>query len=101
MISQFTTDYDRENPITRTDGIKKYLIKLMEEEQDEEKRERLKKIHEMGGQVNLRVLTNQAKGTQLQMKDAADKANLRASVAKPSIVQFEVQMKKKLQILPQ
>ena len=34
LISKFSTDYDRENPITKTDGIKKYLIKLMEEEQD-------------------------------------------------------------------
>jgi hypothetical protein len=54
----------------------------------------------MGGQVNLRVIANQAKGTQLQMKDAAEKANLRASVARPSIVQAEVQMKRKQQNLP-
>jgi len=32
----------------------------------------------MGGQVNLRVISNQAKGTQLQMKEAAEKANMRA-----------------------
>jgi hypothetical protein len=65
-----------------------------------EKRERLKNIHEMGGQLNLKVLANHAKGTLLQMKDAAEKANMRASVAKSSILQVEVQVKRKQQSLP-
>lgn len=49
LISKFTTDYDRENPITKTDGIKKYLIRLMEEEQDEEKKNQYRNMQGQAG----------------------------------------------------
>ena len=55
----------------------------------------------MGGQVNLRVIANQAKGTKLQMKEAADKEKLlRASVVRGSTLQVEVQMKRRQPNVP-
>ena len=58
LISKFTTDYDRENPITKTKGIEKYLIKLMEEEMDEDKRKKYQELVAHGDTLDLKLLKN-------------------------------------------
>lgn len=87
LISKFSTDYDRENPITKTDGIKKYLIKLMEEEQDEENRKKYEELRKSGKDIDYRQLSNQVKKTKFEAIEAEKrqaKGNVSVIIQKPA-----------------